>query len=393
MTKRILFVDDEPHALQALRRLLHPLRVEWEMCFAFGAAQALEQLRRLRFDVLVADLRMPEMSGGELLERVRDEHPSVVRIILSGHADERLSLESVCTAHQYLSKPCDPRKLRETIQRACALRALLDDGALKTLVSGMGTLPSIPAAYGAIMEELRVDEPSIARVGEIIARDPAMTAKLLQLVNSAFFGLGHAIVDPVQGVNFLGLATVSSLALSAQVFARFDPTKLPGFRVDALWEHSLAVAALSRDIAATVTDDPATHDNAYLAGLLHDVGELVLADGTPGTYGLVLERARREGLSGHVPELEDLGTTHATVGGYLLGLWGLADAVVEGVAYHHSPSSCPTKTFRPLTAVHVADALCGATQVDVAHLERLGLTGRLGGWEARAEALRSISQA
>jgi len=218
--KRVLFVDDEPRILDGLKRMLRHMRDEWEMSFVESGEAALKVLESARFDVVVSDMRMPGMDGAELLTRVMERYPQIVRIVLSGHADKEMILKTVRPAHQYLSKPCDPEKLRSTVARASALRGLLADELLKQLVSQMSTLPSAPSLYNEVMNELRSGEGSVQRVGEIVSKDVGMTAKILQVVNSAFFGVPRHVESPAQAVSLLGLETIKALALSAQVFSQ-----------------------------------------------------------------------------------------------------------------------------------------------------------------------------
>ena len=168
--KRILFVDDEPKVLDGLRRMLYPYRHEWDMLFVGSAREALDSLAQSRFDVLITDMRMPEMSGLELLAQVRDRYPEIVRMVLSGQSDREITLSSVTLAHQYLSKPCDAATLRATVDRALNLRVILDDPSLKQVISRIHALPSIPAVYTELVNTLQSPNASPKEIGQIIAQ-------------------------------------------------------------------------------------------------------------------------------------------------------------------------------------------------------------------------------
>jgi HD-like signal output (HDOD) protein len=390
MTKHILFVDDDPNVLQGLQRMLRPLRQEWDMVFAPTGREALDLLAHQCVDVVVSDMRMPEMDGAQLLNEVRERYPHMVRIVLSGHSDREMLLRSVGTTHQFLAKPCDADMLKSTVARACALRDLLRDETLKRLVAGMQTLPSLPTLYLEVLETAQAADGSLEKIGTIIERDISMTAKMLQLVNSAFFGLGRHISTPVQAVSLLGLDTVKALILSTQVFSNFDVVTTPGLCLDTLWQHSMAVGICAKAIAKAENSTKQVIDDAFMAGLLHDVGKLVLAVNLPQLYGQALSLAQTDGLTAWDAEHDVLDATHAEVGAYLLGLWGLPDSIVEALAFHHAPSACPDRTLSPLTAVHVADALVYEAQatdgeppeacVDQAYLAELGVEERLAHW-------------
>ncbi len=394
MKKRILFVDDDPNVLAGLRRMLHPMRTEWQMAFASGGEEALAALADDAFDVVVSDMRMPGMDGAQLLCEVKQRYPRAVRIVLSGHSEKETIFRSVGPAHQYLAKPCDTKQLKDVISRACALRDLLREGSLKNLVSQMSTIPSLPETYTEIVSELQSPEASIKKVGQIISKDMGMTAKVLQLVNSAFFGLRRHVSDPAQAASFLGVDTLKALVLSLQVFSHFDAVEIEGLCLDTLWTHSVMTGALAKRIAAVEDVPEELRDYALLAGLLHDAGKLIIAANLAEPYSEVLTAVDDERLTFAEAERQILANTHAEVGAYLLGLWGLPDPIVEAVAFHHSPGRCMADGFTPLTAVHVADVLdhesnhvpeaAKARLLDAEYLERLGLADRLPAWRGLA---------
>ncbi|RMF66270.1 MAG: HDOD domain-containing protein [Calditrichaeota bacterium] len=390
MKRHILFVDDEPNVLQGLRRMLRPLRDEWEMSFAQSGEEALQRLAETHVDVVVSDMRMPGMDGAELLAEVSKRHPEVVRIILSGQSDRKAVMKSIGPTHQFLAKPCEPDMLRQIIARAFALRDLLNDSKLKELVSNLKSVPSLPALYHDLMRELQSSEVTMKRVGEIISHDVGMTAKILQLVNSAFFGLAVPVSSPVHAARLLGAEILKALVLSIQIFSQFEHARLGSLRLADLVNHSLRVANFSKIIASAVTDDAKTVDSAFIAGMLHDTGKLVLADNLPDEYARAVELAHGQKMPLWEAEREIFCATHAEVGAYLLGLWGLPDVVVEAVAFHHRPGESQRKRFAPLSAVHAADVFDYEFQttredrvheIDLAHMRQTGLEDRLTEWK------------
>lgn len=382
-----MFVDDEQRILQGLQRSLRGMRKEWDMSFANSAREALELMAKAPYDAIVADMRMPGMDGAQLLDEVKDRYPKSLRFILSGHADREMIMRSLGATHQYLAKPCDAETLKATLERAFALNALLDgDPLFEPLISRIQTLPSFPSLYQKIQDELSSPDPSIAKVGEIIAQDPAMTAKILQLVNSAFFGIPQKISNPASAVNMLGMDTVQAIVLSAHVFSQFDAVP-PSIDLEGMWNHSALVGNLSHQIAKAEGGDRQTCSNARVAGMLHDVGKLVLLANLPEDYVRLHKMA--DELKGNLCELERLewGATHAEVGAYLLGLWGLPENVVKAVAMHHGPSDGLGEDFSAVTAVFAANALAHeltATEdkpADILEIDQLGHLGtRLPAW-------------
>ncbi|MBI5863894.1 MAG: HDOD domain-containing protein [Planctomycetes bacterium] len=387
---RVLFVDDEPKVLRAIKRMLATVNCDWEADFAPGGREALALLAQTPFDVIVSDMRMPEMDGAALLAEVTRLYPHVARIVLSGHSEQESILRAVGVAHQFLAKPCETDRLLEVVGRAIKLRELLADPKLRTLVSRMSRVPSMPQAYCEMMEQLQSSASSLRDLGAIVARDVGMTAKILQIVNSSFFGLPRHVPDPAYAVCMLGLEVLQSLVLTIHVFAELPVEGLAGVGLHDLWRHSTATGALAKRVAAKEGCDRQVCDHALTAGLLHDTGKLILAANRTEECREAVRLARSDGISLPEAERRVFGATHAEVGAYLLGLWGLPDAVVEAVAFHHRPTDCLGRGFAPVTAVHIANALEHARSatsdeqppdvLDAAYLAGLGLTERWTSW-------------
>ena len=355
--KRVLFVDDDPQLLAGLQRMFYPFRREWQVDFAAGGLQALKMLDESRYDVLVTDVRMPGMNGIELLQAAAKRFPGVMRFVLSGAADRDLALRSVELAHQFLTKPCEPAVLRDVIDRALNLRLVLEDPALRLVVASMRALPSIPGVYVELMNAIRSPETPASELGSIVARDAGMTAKVLQLVNSSFFGIRRAFIDPVAATVYLGAETVGALVLQASVFSQFSARTMREFPLEALQQHSGRVAATAQKIAADAGLTRVRANECMAAGLLHDLGKLVLVSSFPEQYRKVLRDMEDYGLSAHAAELQEFGTSHAEVGAYLLWLWGIPDVLTEAVALHHNPPPERDGKLSPATVVYIANTL------------------------------------
>ena len=389
--KKILFVDDEPNVLEALERMLFPMRKEWHTAFANGGEKALELMGEDPFDILVTDLRMPGMDGVALLNKVAESYPETIRFVLSGQSDKETVFRSFGPAHQFMSKPCDAKVLRANVERAFALRGLLDNHRLKQIVSQAGDLPALPGTYAALMEELNSPDASLDTAGRIVESDVGMTAKILQLVNSAYFGLRSEVTGATQAVGLLGLDTVKALVLVIGVFSQANAEQLPReFSLDALLRHSMNVGSYAQAIAECEKAGKTLVNDAYTAGVIHDAGQLLLMTKFTEDYACILDHAFVNGVPLAESELENLGCTHAEAGAYLLGIWGLSDPLVEAAAFHHDPGQCPAYRFSPLTAVHAADVFereahgtggdWPPPELDMDYLDRLGLGQRVGEW-------------
>lgn len=388
--RRILFVDDEPMVLKGLQRMLRGMRADWEMYFIDSPRKALAILDRYHFDAVVTDMRMPEMGGAQLLDEIMRVHPDMVRIVLSGEMDQEMILKTVRSSHQYLNKPCEPEVLKLTLKRAFALRSLLNDDQLKKRVTGIDSLPSLPTLYLEIMEELQSANSSFKKIGAIISRDIGMTAKILQMVNSAYFGLCRKITRADEAVSYLGMETVKSLVLSAKIFSQFDQRRMAFFPLDDLWDHSLQAGMCAKSVADAEQFPKEIADGAFMAGILHDLGKLVLAQNLPKLYRQVLSGSSDDHSLLWEIEQEHIGTTHAQIAAYLMGLWGMPDMIVEAIAFHHHPILVPGDNDI-LTAVHAANALARANDgddpetgwkrfIDQDYLQQVDLQTRLPGW-------------
>jgi HD-like signal output (HDOD) protein len=400
MNKRILFVDDEPMILQGIQHNLRGMRGEWEVELAGSGVEALATMEQAPFDVVITDMRMPGMDGVQLLDLVKAKFPRTVRIILSGQSDRETILRSVGPSHQYLSKPCDLDELKQRLMRAFALRDMLNDTHLKEVIGRLKTVPSLPALYVAVTEALRSPETPIKKIGDLIAQDMGMCAKVLQLANSAFFGLSCHVSSPQQAVSLIGIENLKALVLSVQVFSDLGGhlTQDLGF----LWNHSVTTASFAKAIARIELSSRGVMDDAFTAGLLHDVGRLVLACAFGAEYQQVLKRAREPGVLLAQCEADAFGCTHNGVGAYLLGLWGLTDSIVEAVAWHHQPANAQPASFSPLIAVHAADYYENRLQVhppsdetsaiDELLLTQLGVQQQLVPWEKACREVRSRNE-
>ncbi len=390
---RVLFVDDEPNILNGLRRILRPLRNEWHMEFCESGRHALEALENADCDIIVSDMKMPGMDGAEFLSAIKERYPESIRIALSGETDAHMIYRCVQHAHQYLAKPCEADVLKGTVARACSLRDLVKDDALKSIIANMSTLPSLPEAYSDIMRELQSEDPSLARIGEIIESDVAMSAKLLQIVNSAFFGLVRSVSSPAEAAMYLGVDVIKSLVLTTGVFSQFDDSLADAATLTRVWNHSMRVGPVAKQVMMAETGDKLLADYATTGGLLSDVGKLVIACNFPGEF---IEISRQI-AAGERPEVEIerdiLGHSHTEIGAYLLCIWGLPNPVVECAAYHHTPSACTGTGFIPASAVHIASAIVEAGYgdelpgLDVAYVEQLNMTEKIPAWINKAREI------
>ncbi len=368
MHETILFVDDDPNLLQGLQRMLRPKLDEWEMTFVSSGKLALEAMGKTCFSVVVVDMRMPEMDGAELLSQIKVICPKSVRIILSGQAELPTIMKVIGSTHQYLAKPCDAELLKITIERASQLRQLMKNDALEEFISQLFTLPAQSDLYDAVQKEIESKKPAIEKIIAAISCDMSMAAKVLQLVNSAFFAPKQEVINVREAVRILGVELLRTLVCSHKIFSRSDSCDLGDLNLTMLNQHSISIGNFAQRIALLDELNTSSAEMCSSTGLLCDIGRLILALYAPEKYNQVVALGddTKEAIN---KEVELFGTTHARVGGYLLGLWGLPNTIVQAASHHHELDAVKAPEFSILAAIQAAEEL--ALPTDSANHEHL----------------------
>ena len=370
---KVLFVDDAPRVLEGLERAFFRIGDDIEFSSASGGAEAIERLAAEEFEVIVTDMRMPGIDGATLLERVHLSHPGVVRIVLSGQTDEAQAMRAAPFAHRFLAKPCDPVARISAIRSTFRLRDALKDDVVRRAVGSLDKLPTTPLLYAALRAALKDPDVDADVVANVVRRDPAMVMKVLQLANSSLFSRGKPLSDIRAAVVRLGSRAISHLVLAVEAFTVLaSGQSIKGFSVEEEQRLATEGAAIARALAPRVADE------AIVGAMLCDIGRHVLALTAPARVEEAFEHARAHRLPIQVAEEQLFGVTHAEVGGYLVGLWGLPTPIVEAIAYHHRPECIAAGPEGDVAAaVCVALALADGATPDAGLVERFGMTGHL----------------
>ncbi|MDQ6992629.1 MAG: HDOD domain-containing protein, partial [Mariprofundus sp.] len=382
----ILFVDDHQEVINGLNRICRSMRHQWKPFFALGGEQAIEMISRQKFDLLVTDISMPSIDGVEVLKKGEELQPAMIRMVLSGQYDMAHAIASGWPVHRYLNKPCPSEILTDTIQQALKIRLLLTNHKLQQFIGQAKCLPSLPRIYLAIEQELKKEHASLDHIGKIISSEITMTAKILQLANSPFFSRGKPINSVAQAVIRLGLDIIKALTL--HVHACSDTKIIAGASIEEITEHSIMVGKLASAIAEFEGRTPQSCADAFMAGVLHNIGTLLISSTYSCDYADAMINAHQNKQSIWQSEQEILGADHAMIGGYLINLWGVPSAIVKAVAYHIQPSLCPDNTPPfALTAVHAANAIIKSSHdndksypLDSKHLAHISMLGRVAKW-------------
>ncbi len=395
--RRVLFVGQDQPLWQEVRKNPPGFSGDWTAEFATSAPEALAAAERGKLDAVVSDAQLLDMSGVDLLDEVMRRQPEALRLVLSEHGDLQSTVRCIGKAHHHLLKPCDAKMLVSALNQGMDTTAWLPNQRAQDLIAKMRWVPSPPNVYFRIAMEMESPAASVETIGQIISQDPPTTAKVLQLANSAVFGLHLQVNEPAEAVAYLGLEATRTLVLLAHTFSEFDRLPRAGFSVDELWFHSVLVGQFARQIAVAQRQNHDVGEQAYAAGLLHDLGKVLFAANLPVPFGQAVLLAKQGPTSLHVAESQLFGANHAEIGACMLAIWGLPSPIVEAVALHHQPSQSRQKEFTALTAVHVADVLAQRSapdqavplpiELDEPYLKELGLLDRVDVWRRHCEDL------
>jgi HD-like signal output (HDOD) protein/CheY-like chemotaxis protein len=390
--RSILFVESDPAARESLTACLAALGPAFSGRVLASGADGLEELARGKFDAVAPTFQLSDMTGMEFLKRASELSPEVVGLLQIPNDERPALLKHASLPPQFLPHPPNVKELQEGLVRAFQLMRWMEGKSIRTLLGRMENLPAVPSLYARVMRELRSEDPSIETVGKLIAQDPALTAKMLQMVNSPVFALGRPICEAVDAVTFLGAERTKALILMASLSLHGSLTPCEGFSQESFWQHSLTVATMGRLLALKELKNAGLADACFTAGLLHDIGKLLFASNLPREYSAVVERSALEGLSLHQAEIEEFGVSHGQLAASLLGMWGLPIPVLEAIAWHEHPIVGDVPGFSAVTVVHAANVLehekrggeetSRTPHFEVEYLEALGLKDRLNHWRS-----------
>ncbi|WP_027720911.1 response regulator [Maridesulfovibrio zosterae] len=388
-SKNILFVDEDKSQLDTLNKMISPMENRWKTSYACSADEVLNELQTRPFDVVATDLNIMGYESDTLLSEIKRRQPGAIRFIISESISSENYLQFVNYAHQFITKPCTSAELIGQIKKSLRLKNIfLNERAAKAIAS-IEKLPSMPDIYHKLERELKKEDVVISDIGKLIGEDISMTAGLLKLVNSPFFGLFSKVTSPEKAVTLLGLDTLKGLVLGMHLFNSKGSEKID-FSIKELGKHCQYTGLLGRSIIKAEGGSNDAAENTFLAGFMHDIGKLVLSTSFTDEYATILCIVREADIPIQEAEKDILGFTHAEVGAYLLAIWGFNEEVVEAVYCHHNPYKLGSTDLSPAVAIHVANSFEHELRVTNANyaphllnaqwLEQNGFSDKIVGW-------------
>ena len=388
----LIFVDDQSNILKSLHRSLHRLEQVWDIHYASGGSEALRIIKNSHIDVIVADTNMPGMRGTQLLREVKSAYPKTIRLVLSGGCRNNDIALLLHTSHQFFSKPFDIGQLENTIKKLLSLRERVSNDLLKELVTNISQLPCYPDTYKDFRKELAETSPDLEKLGEYISKDAGLTAKLLQGMNTTFFGIHKAGIHPREAVQMMGPGTIAYLFNDDGHFNIISPDLTNHAFLTEMYERGLRRARLVEAMAADENIPEDEKKVAFTAGMLCGIGAIIMASEMADSYAQLIPLFKDE-KSQCAEEQKKLGTNHCDVGAFFLGLWGFPDTVVNTATYYASPEKNSDQSLNLATLVHVADALVRTDDVkaqescmNTAYLKKLGLGEKINKWRGMSKS-------
>lgn len=389
-----MFVETSGEVLKRMKTSLMRTRTDWQILFMADASAALDLICERKVGIVLANFGMDIVSCEEFFNRLRNKAPEVIRIgLLPDQAKENIT-RSLEYAHECIATHCDISQMETLIARSLYVweKASLNPRFAK-LMSNLHTIPTPPAIYFDIRDELESPTGTVKTVSRIAAKDPAITSKLLKVANSGFYASPSTITDLEDAITLLGMDLVMALVMSAHLYNQLP---IPGLKLDELWKHSIAVAILAKEIAAHAKGSPAIISICTISGLLHDLGQLIFLANMPDTYYPMIRNARGNETKLLELELEEFGIGHPEVGALILSIWNLPEEVVQAIAGHHirdlqslSEGSLPTKAVCAAESIlqnHHLHGMTGSTNAD-GQAEASSMFDGLVQWEPLMEKL------
>ena len=339
----LLIIGPTGGDLATLQRSVVASLPEWRVLLCPDADAALERIRQRPADVVLASL--PSASECEsLFAWVAAENPGAIRLALFDSPPA-----AVIGAHQLLANRRNQSDLLPVIRAAAEVSATIAERpGLQKVMCRFQDVPSPPMLYFDIREQLDSATGDAATLARIAGRDPALVARTLRIANSGFYARPRSIGDLTEAIGLIGADTLLSLVLAASLYQGMPP---PGLRLESLWQHAVEVSSLAAQIVRIEGGSREQISHGVVAGLLHDIGLLVLLQNEASRYQPLWRDSAGDETALASRELEAFGATHGEIGALILKLWSLPSPVVNAVAHSHDSVQTSAPVAGPMDLV------------------------------------------
>jgi len=258
-------------------------------------------------------------------------------------------------------------------------------------VAGLRSIPSLPQVHQSLLRKLEDDPTANAAVARLVADDPGLSLKVLHLANSPLFGRGRAATNPVDAVMSLGMDVIAAIVLSQSIFQQYESYESPEMDLQQVWKHSWETARLAQHICGDKGLPLKTGEEAFMGGLMHEIGRFLLVDNFPDQFKAACDRARNRRLPLVASLREEFRASPSQVGAFVLELWGLPGSVIDAIEALDHPKINRENSFDMKAALYIADYITSSKYpVDsfvvedwsMDYLRSIDCTDRIPAWES-----------
>ncbi|KAB2838443.1 MAG: HDOD domain-containing protein, partial [Melioribacteraceae bacterium] len=370
MKTKVLVVSDDEKLLADIREVEESVKQNSSFYFSTTEDEAKRLLGSEEFAVVCIEFSTSKINGLEFLSLIKDKYPKTFRVLFTDPSKRERAVYSTSDVHRFINKPLRDQEFVKSIEHFQSLSKYDLDSKTISAILGIGTIPTIPEVYLRLEREINKPEVSIHRIADIISNDPLAAAKVMHIVYSSFYNISKSIVNLVHAINFLGLDIIKSLVLYIKVFIlKNQPPEIQNY-LKKVRDHSIDVAKVSKAIMNLECKDRNLIDSAYIAGLLHDIGKIIMVQSSDKSkrMAFVSEHASDNQLE---KEIEKFGVSHVNAGAYLLSSWSFPTELILSVADHHNHEIIRDGELGLNQIVYIANALVNANDLCVDEIKTI----------------------
>ncbi len=379
MNTKVLIVSDDEKVVADIRKSEEAVFQNASFQFATTEDEAKRLLDSKEFAVVCIEFSTSKINGLEFLSFVKDKYPKTFRVLFTDPSKRERAVYSTTDVHRFINKPLIDQDFVKTIEHFQGLSKYDLDSKTISAILGIGPIPTMPEVYIRLEREINKPEVSIHRIADIISNDPLAAAKVMHIVYSSFYNISKSIVNLVHAINFLGLDIIKSLVLYIKVFIlKNQPPEIQNY-LKKIRDHSIDVAKVSKAIMNLECKDRDLIDSAYISGLLHDIGKIIMVQCSDKSKRMtfVSEQGEENQLE---REIEKFGVSHVSAGAYLLSSWNFPSEIISSVASHQNPEIIANGELGLSQIVYIANALVNGNDLLIDEVKKMYGVERVEGW-------------